>query len=256
MGDEQMGRPLKKPAAAPELMPLSIRSQSISHEVIRSLTKYFFSGGFAPGQRLPSERELAVSLGVPRSVVRAAVQSLGLLGALDIRQGDGTYLRRGQEGMLTKVIEWGLFLGEARLFDLVEARCEVEPVLAGFAAARQTAEELADLRRMLKVQASADISVDDFVEVDIAFHLQIAAMSKNTVLRDVLTSITSLLRVWMTRSLRAANGTRTTFNEHVVVFDRIAEGNVSGAGEGMRTHLTCARLRLERTLDQEPLLRN
>ena len=75
MGDEQMGRPLKKPAAAPELMPLSIRSQSISHEVIRSLTKYFFSGGFAPGQRLPSERELAVSLGVPRSVVarRSAV---------------------------------------------------------------------------------------------------------------------------------------------------------------------------------------
>ena len=65
-----------------------------------------------PGDRIPSERELSRTLGVGRSSVRDALKPLTLLGIIDVRQGDGTYLRATESELLPKAIEWGLLLGE------------------------------------------------------------------------------------------------------------------------------------------------
>ena len=80
---------------------------------------------------MPSERKLAEALGVGRSIVRQALKSLTVLGLLDVRQGDGTYLRRTDSPFLPVAIEWGLLLGVKRATDLVEARHYLEVVIAG-----------------------------------------------------------------------------------------------------------------------------
>ena len=77
-------------------------------EIARRLLDYFLSGEVEPGERIPSERRLAESLGVGRSLVREALKSLHLLGLLEVRQGDGTYLKRTDSELLPQVIEWGL----------------------------------------------------------------------------------------------------------------------------------------------------
>ena len=80
--------------------------ETLTMEVARRLLDYFLSGEVEPGMRIPSERRLAESLGVGRSLVREALKSLHVLGLLEVRQGDGTYLKRTDSELLPQVIEW------------------------------------------------------------------------------------------------------------------------------------------------------
>ena len=85
----------------PELGPVIQRNpEPISSEVTRRLLDYLISGQVKPGERLPSERQLAETLGVGRSHVRQAIKSLTVLGLVDARQGDGTYLKRTDSPLL------------------------------------------------------------------------------------------------------------------------------------------------------------
>jgi DNA-binding FadR family transcriptional regulator len=77
--------------------------ETLTMEVARRLLDYFLSGEVEPGERIPSERRLAESLGVGRSLVREALKSLHLLGLLEVRQGDGTYLKRTDSELLPQV---------------------------------------------------------------------------------------------------------------------------------------------------------
>ena len=104
------------PSAAPS--PTAVRRRdSPSVEVARHLLEYLLSGHFAPGDRIPSERQLAQALQVGRAGVREAIKSLNLLGLIKVRQGDGTYLAHTVSSLLPEVIEWGLLLGERRVED-------------------------------------------------------------------------------------------------------------------------------------------
>ena len=120
----------------------------------RLLLDYLLAGNVSPGTRLPSERQLAEELGVGRSVVREALKSLGLLGLVEVRQGDGTYLRRVESELLPRVIEWGLLLGERRTADLIEARQHLEVVTAQLAAARRDDDDVAALAAALRMRRS------------------------------------------------------------------------------------------------------
>jgi GntR family transcriptional repressor for pyruvate dehydrogenase complex len=224
---------------------------SVSTQIIHTLTEYFFSGEFSSGSKLPSERQLAASLGVSRAAVREAVQSLGLLGVVEIRQGDGTYLRSSGSDILPRVIEWGLFLGEQRVTDLVEARQHVEHSLAGLAARRRTDDELAELRRLVERMDTA-ASVDEFIDLDVEFHSSVARCSHNSALSGMLTNITSLLRVWMGRALRLPDQLERANAEHRAILDAIAAQDSRGAQSAMRKHLTNAERRLRRALTTRP----
>ena len=117
------------------LAPLSRAREPVSNEVAQVLLRHLVSGEYEPGQRLPPERALADSLNVGRSLIREALKALTLLGLIEVRPGDGTYLRRRPSDLLPASFEWGLLLGENQLEDVIEARRELEIVLAGFAAA-------------------------------------------------------------------------------------------------------------------------
>src|SRR5277367_1929136 len=95
----------------PGLVRLERQREPLSNEVAQVLLDHLVSGRYEPGQRLPSERALADTLGVGRHVVREALKSLTLLGLVVVRQGDGTYLQSNQSDLLMGSFEWGLLLG-------------------------------------------------------------------------------------------------------------------------------------------------
>ena len=118
---------------------------------------------------------------------RDALKPLTLLGIIDVRQGDGTYLRAGDSGLLPKAVEWGLLLGERRALDLVEARRHIEVALATLAAQRRGEQDLQDLRRLLRrIEERAQQSDDEFMERDMEFHLRLAEAARNSVLAGML----------------------------------------------------------------------
>jgi GntR family transcriptional repressor for pyruvate dehydrogenase complex len=227
-----------------------IRREPLANEIARRLADYLLSGEIAPGERMPGERELAQAFGVGRSAMREAIKSLSLIGLVDVRHGDGTYLRKSDGGFLPQIIEWGLLLGEPRARDLVEARQKIEAVIAGLAAERRSEEDVGSLRTELERMAAASRLGGDpaeFVDADVRFHLRLAEAANNTALRDVLAGVQALLRVWIGRVIAASNP-ETSYHEHIPIFAAVERGDPGAAQAAMESHMRSAAGRLERTL--------
>lgn len=222
-----------------------------SSELVRKLLDYLLSGQIEPGTRIPSERQLATSLGIGRSAVRDALRPLTWLGIIEVRQGDGTYLRGMTSELLPKVVEWGLLLGEERVMDLVEARRHIEGITARLAAERRTKEGADEIEAALKRMSNAVQNREALVDADIAFHLKVAEIAGNTVLSGILTNIQSLLRVWIDRVSQSASSQEPAYHEHVPIAQAIVAGDGDRAAAAMTDHLCSATARLLETLRTE-----
>jgi GntR family transcriptional regulator, transcriptional repressor for pyruvate dehydrogenase complex len=231
----------------PHLNTMS-RREPLSHEVARQLLDYIFAQGPVPGTRLPSERELARRLGVGRSAVREALKSLGFLGLLEVRQGDGTYIRPAGSELLPRLIEWGLFLGEQRILDLLEVRQLLEENAAVLAAQRRTDDDIKSIQRTLRSMRDSSRRPDDFVAADIDFHLAIAEATHNTTLRDLMASMRALLSVWMSRVVSASDDQEASYLEHLPVAEAVLAGDSRKARSAMKRHMDSASRRLTATL--------
>ena len=237
-------------APLPNVAP--IRREPLAAEVARRLVDYLLSGGVEPGARMPSERQLAEAFGVSRSAVREAIAALALIGLIEVRHGDGTYLKRPDSPLLPQVVEWGLLLGEKRTIDLVEARQLIEIDIAGLAAQRRSEDDLDDLARILsRMEWESRDGVDSsaFVDADVEFHLRLAEAAGNSALRDVLTSIQALLRAWIGRVI--AEGYRDiSYAEHVPILEAVRARDERAAEEAMASHMRSAARRLQATLER------
>ncbi len=236
------------PVPAPRLS--SSAGVELTHELMRFLT----SGAFKPHHRLPGERALAEHMGVGRTVIREAIRSLVLLGLLEVRQGDGTYLRGGSSELLPRVIEWGLLLGDHTIDSLAEARRYIEVDLAGLAARNHTEADLGRIQQWFWFMEGAAESGDvpKFVDADTEFHLAIATAARNSVLAGVLTNIRSLMRVWTERVVTAHVRLADSLEVHRPIREAIESGDEQASRAAMAEHMDQAIINLRRALDAEP----
>ena len=225
-----------------------IKREPLATEVARRLIDYLLAAGLEPGERMPSERQLAEAFGVGRSAMREALKSLTFLGLLEVRHGDGTFLKRPDSELLPRVVEWGLLLGERRTTDLVEARQKLEAVIAGLAATRRDATDVAELRRLLGRMDAAGDDAAAFVDADVAFHLRLAEAAGNTALRDILSGIQALLRAWIGRVVAEPGNLGVSYREHVPILEAVERGDEAAATRAMTDHMKAAAERLTRTL--------
>lgn len=230
------------------LEPIAARREPLATEIARRILDYLLSGDIEPGERIPSERKLAESLAVGRSVVREALKSLTLLGLIEVRPGDGTYLRRPESDLLPQAIEWGLLLGEKRVADLIEARHHVEVLLAGLAAERRTPDDLEMLHAYLG-QMQAAPNTASFVAADLAFHVRVAEAAANLSLLQIMASIRALLQVWITRVRSAEVDNTRSCMEHEMVLRALEAGDPAAARMAMEAHMESATSRLQQTID-------
>jgi GntR family transcriptional repressor for pyruvate dehydrogenase complex len=148
------------------------------------------------------------------------------------------------------VIEWGLLLGERRTMDLVEARQEIEIVIAGLAARRRTEKDIEDLTRILERMERTTVA-SAFVEADVQFHMRLADASDNLVLRDIHSSVQALLRTWIGRVLAAEGSRVPSYLEHVPILAAVVDGNPEAAQRAMEAHMSSAAGRLRASLAAE-----
>jgi GntR family transcriptional repressor for pyruvate dehydrogenase complex len=239
---------------SPVIEPIAPR-EAPSVEIARRLLDYLFSGEIRPGDRLPSERQLAGSLGVGRSAVRDALRPLLLLGVVEARQGDGTYLRDPESSLLPQAVEWGLLLGDHATLDLIEARTYIEVAIAELAATRRSEADLERMWTELERMSAHDVDPREFSDADLAFHLAVARASGNSALLGTMSSIRSLLRVWIDRVLSASSSTGPSYEEHVPIYEAIRNADPAGAASAMRAHMRSAQERLVETLDSAARVR-
>jgi DNA-binding FadR family transcriptional regulator len=196
--------------------------------------------GLRPGDRLPSERELARHLGVGRTSVREGLRSLELLGLLEVVPGKGIYLRCGAGEPFERAVRDWLAAHEGTLRELVELREAVETQAARLAARRASASDLAALERALGRMADATEAgdVEAFVASDTAFHDAVACASGNGLVRRSLASIARETIAFRTATASVGRWVmERTHAEHEAVYRAIAAADVGAASNAMREHI-------------------
>jgi len=225
-----------------------IERTSTASVVARQLLDELAKDNFVSGTRLPSEREMADTLGVGRSTLREAMAALDLLGIIEVRPGSGSYLKADSSQLLPQALQWGLMLAQPEVQDLVEVREHLELLAASLAATRASDEDVQRLKVHLDQMRDPATSVEEFVEADIAFHIETAIIAGNSVLEALLESIRSLLRAWFDRTLRVEGTMKATVKEHEAVFDAICRRSATEAERRMRQLMKRADQRLKETL--------
>lgn len=222
--------------------------EPLASEVSRRLIDYLMSGEVQPGDRIPSERRLTELLGVNRPTVREAIKSLGFLGLLEIRQSSGTYFRGTDSGVLYRLFELGLLLGERRAQDMVQARAELEVAIAGLAA--QARDEAGVQLLRARLTAMRECPDEDFPEADTAFHAALGELAGNTVLRDMLKGVRAMIqRGWVERT-GAVRPREVAYADHVPILEAVERGDAEAARAAMARHMEGASRRLMEALEQ------
>ncbi len=170
---------VKKIAAPLHPEHLLRNKEDVTHLLVLRFQQLLSQGLLAPGNRLPSERELAASFGVARSSLRQALKVLEIMGVITQKVGDGSYLNNDASDVLAVPMEFLFLLDDTTLQELTEMRLMMEPGLAAKAAERATAADIAMLRQSI---ASLEQSRGDRVRLvasDLEFHRAIFLSSGN-----------------------------------------------------------------------------
>lgn len=177
-----MTLPALKPARLPELLA-------------QQLQQLILEGGFKPGERLPSERELAQRFAVSRPSLRAAMQKLEEQGLLVRRQGGGSYVAEPVAEALAEPLA-NLLSGAYEVqFDLLEFRLGLEQIAAYYAALRGTDADFARLRDSVEALTTAGPHADLATEAAavMVFIERMVEASHNLVLLQVILGLKGLL---------------------------------------------------------------
>jgi GntR family transcriptional regulator, transcriptional repressor for pyruvate dehydrogenase complex len=157
--------------------------------VLQYIKESISDGTFPPGSKLPTENEIAETLGVSRTPVREAVKILEALGLLDVRIGSGTYLRVGLERSLSHVLMLQLSLHKTTPTKLMEARRIIERGCAELAAERRTEDDLAQMRASIELLESCinrpEATPNEMLEADLQFHRVIFQATKNELVAGI-----------------------------------------------------------------------
>lgn len=214
----------------------AIRRNKVYEEVARQLERIILKK-LHPGDKLPSERELAETLGVSRSSVRDAIRSLELVGLVEPRQGAGTVVREISADVLmnplTNVLRHKLELVE----EFLDFRKMLEPPLAARAATHVSEEELAEMEEILHRQETKFRSGELAIEEDSEFHYSIAMASGNSVVLKVLDVIMDLLRDTRERSLQLEGRPQKSLAGHRRILAAIKRHDPEAAKAAMRRHI-------------------
>jgi GntR family transcriptional repressor for pyruvate dehydrogenase complex len=204
-------------------------------EVASQLEAEVLSGGLEPGAKLPSERELALRMGVSRPLVREALRSLVERGLVEISPGRGTFVTASSSAIAARPLGSHYLRQNITPHHLIEVRTILEPAAARLAAERATDPEIAALGHAVEQVGAVD-SVLDRARWDITLHALVARMSHNPVIETTFESIAPLVFELMLRSHSDPKVIAASAPFHHAVYEAIRDRDPDRAYEAMRAH--------------------
>lgn len=213
-----------------------VDSRRLYQQIADQIRALIDKGDYAPGVRLPPERELAQQLGVSRPSVREALIALEIEGSVEVRMGAGVYVcsqaqrkPQAQAGM-----------GESPV-ELMRARAAIEGTVITMACARLTPEALGGLRQILDGMLAAMAQNRSPLALDRQFHLAIAALAGNAVLERLVAELFderhSPIAERLSTRAESAQTWAAALQEHEAIWRALEARDVLGAQTALRMHL-------------------
>ena len=226
-------------------------------QLVNRLTMYFadkiLEGRLKRGDQIESDRELAKKLNVGRSAVREALKVLDVLGMIDIRLGQGTYITSRETNFFSVPLSWSLFLDGTQVKSILQVRGALElraVQLASQCEDKNKLDKLTDIYyRMQKTfQESKDTdnlqhALQETLNADIEFHTCIAECSGNPIILSMLTTIRNFLKRVSGTGMVDSEQLQAVVEEHQKLYGAIISGNVDAATQTMMKHLAASMAR-------------
>ncbi|SNR68455.1 FCD domain-containing protein [Puniceibacterium sediminis] len=212
-------------------------SARLYQDVARDLRKLIVSEGYAVGDRLITERQIAEYMKISRGLVRDAIIMLEVEGIVQVRKGSGIYLMRDPKGEEQPPHD------DIGPFELLQARQLIESAIAGFAAAMVTKADITRMREALETERRGIEAKSDDYSGDEAFHRLIAEATQNGVLVEMVETLWSKRRqsrMWAQLHDRIFDESyrRQWLDDHHEILAALQARDSARARLAMRQHLT------------------
>ena len=219
-----------------------IKPKKIYEEVADQLLIMIKQGELKPGDKISSVDQLSESFQVSKSAVREALSALRAMGLIDIRQGEGTFIKDFQSDMLAVSSSAALFMRKEDLAHLLEVRRILEVGAAKAAAERRTEEDLKKILHTLEEMKNGFGNEELGEKADFDFHMAIANASQNPMLVSLMNSVSGIMVETMRETRRLwLYGKEVTverlYQDHVQIYEAILEQNPVLAQQRILDHL-------------------
>lgn len=224
-----------------------IKTKRLYEEIVEQIKQLIADGKLKPGDKLLAERDLADRFQVSRASVREAIRTLEMLGIIDIRPGEGTFVRGTESDDIIRPLAMFLAVERNSLLDMFEMRRIFETATASLAAQRATFEELdqiesmlASMRERLNLQDS-----EKGEEFDAAFHYAVAEATHNSLLTKLFKTVSEEFAKANSVARRQlyhdnVQNAQRIIDQHSEILQAIRSGSPQKACEAMLAHLNFA----------------
>ena len=219
-----------------------IKSESVVQQIIDSLVEAMIRKELRPGDQIPTEMELAESLGVGRNSVREAIKILVYFGVLEIRRAEGTYVCEGFTETMIDPIIYGIILDKAGSYEyLMELREIMEAGVLKLAMQNAEEEEIKKLRIQLdRMKREIEIGPDNVDRVfheDNEFHSIITAMGHNPLVQKieaVVRTLTHSMRYETVRTMIESGKGQELYQAHAKLLQILENKDENNLNENVR----------------------
>ena len=217
---------------------VAIQRMDVFREVLRQIDRYIESNQLKPGDRLPSDRDLAAALHVSRPLVRQAIKVLESLGRVTAQQGSGTFVRDASHRVAVTELMRGLTFDRMLLRQVLPARIAIELEVLRAAFERRTPANLTLIGQALELRRR---QLEDDVQeatLDLTFEATLGRICGNEVLRRLQALVHD---VWLEAQIaegESPDGLSRLHREHEGIFEAFSAGRLDEARERFRDHLS------------------
>jgi GntR family transcriptional repressor for pyruvate dehydrogenase complex len=217
-----------------------IKSTKVYEHVIVQIENMIMDGTLKRGDKLPSERELVDSFKVSRTSIREALRALQVIGLIDSRQGEGNFIKQSFEDSLFEPLSIIFMLQGGKPEEIMEVRKIIEVRTAAIAAEKINDEQLSNLGRLANAFKTSKDEKDN-VEFDKQFHYQIAQVTENFLIKNILNSMSflmdSFLKEARSKILVDKGNLSVLAVQHIKIYEAIKNHDAAIASEEMKKHL-------------------
>lgn len=215
-----------------------VKRTTLPDKIAEDIKSTILEGRLKPGDRLPTERELAEQFNVGRTTIREALKALAAMGLIT-RTREGTIVNADVRSFFRDPLIRKLILEHITIRELIEARRLLEVQLAGLAAERRSEEELQEIGRALKEMEEGLKVPQRFISSDIAFHEAIAKAARNKVMVELFVAVRGLLWAAQVAVVMYSPGVmERSLDYHTRIYEAIRDGRKDDAAAIMERHVS------------------
>jgi len=227
-----------------------IQKSSAAGKVFDILYDMIATGQFQPGQKLPSQDELAKQLGVSRNTLREAINKLSAMGLLSSHQGIGTVVESPHPAGYLSTLSGQFLLDPLSVREFIEARICIERTAVRLAVARAGDDDIRRLHAIIEGQQLAlkKGDSDEFTKKDAEFHMELAEVSGNRVLMKFLQTIHDRWHRFIEEVAQLPGAVQDALHFHLQVTKALAAKDADKAEQELVSHLFDVVRRIESNL--------